>query len=90
MEFEINPYIPCIAKKMVTGTHTTIRWHGDNLMISHLNQEDIMQVVEQIKDIYGKNIKENVGTVHEYIWGIHLNTCSVKKCKSTCRTKSKK
>jgi hypothetical protein len=33
------------------------------LMISHLNQEDIMQVVEQIKDIYGENIKENVGTL---------------------------
>jgi hypothetical protein len=26
-----------------------------------------MQVVQQIKDIYGNNLKENVGTVHGYL-----------------------
>ncbi len=26
-----------------------------------------MQVVQQIKDIYGENLKENVGTVHDYL-----------------------
>jgi hypothetical protein len=26
-----------------------------------------MQLVHQIKDIYGKNLKENVGTVHGYL-----------------------
>jgi hypothetical protein len=26
-----------------------------------------MQVVQQIKGIYGKNLKENVGTVHDYL-----------------------
>jgi hypothetical protein len=31
-------------------------------MISHLKQEEIMQVVQQIKDIYGKKLKENIGT----------------------------
>jgi hypothetical protein len=45
----------------------TIRWHVDDLMISHLKQEEIMQVVQQIKDIYGKNLKENVGNVHDYL-----------------------
>ncbi len=44
-----------------------IRWHIDDLMISHLKQEEIMQVVQQIKDIYGKNLKENVSTVHDYL-----------------------
>ncbi len=65
--FEINPYDPCVANKMVNGSQTTIRWHVDDLMISHLKQEDIMQVVQQIKDIYGENLKENVGTVHDYL-----------------------
>jgi hypothetical protein len=32
----------------------------DDLMISHLKQEEIMQVVQQIKDI-------NVGTAHDYL-----------------------
>jgi hypothetical protein len=36
----------------------TIGWHFDDLMISHLRkQEEIMQVVQQIKDIYGDNLK---------------------------------
>jgi predicted CoA-binding protein len=62
MGFEINPYNPCVANKMVNGSQMTIRWHVDDLMISHLKQEEIMQVVQQIKDIYGKKLKENVGT----------------------------
>jgi hypothetical protein len=45
----------------------TIRWHIDDLMISHLKQKEIVQVVQQIKDIYGDNSKENVGTVHDYL-----------------------
>ncbi len=36
-----------------------VRWHVYELMISHLKQEDIMQVVQQIK--------ENVGTLHDYL-----------------------
>ncbi len=52
---------------MVNGSQMTIRWHVDDLMISHLKQEEIMQVVQQIKDIYGKNLKEIVGTVHDYL-----------------------
>ncbi len=67
MGFEINPYDLCIANKMVNGSQMAIRWHVDDLMISHLKQEETMQVVQQIKDIYGKNLKENVGTVHDYL-----------------------
>ncbi len=89
MGFEINPYDPCIANKMVNGSQMTIRWHVDDLMISHLKQEEIMQVVQQIKDIYGENLKENVGTVHDYL-GMTLITHMVKKYKSTCGTSSKR
>ncbi len=67
MGFEINPYNPCIANKMVNGSQMTIRWHVDDLMISNLKQEEIMQVVQQIKNINGKILKENVGTVHDYL-----------------------
>jgi hypothetical protein len=67
MGFEINPYNPCIANKMVNGSQMMIRWHVDDLMISHLKQEEIMQVVWHIQDNYGKNLKENVGTLHDYL-----------------------
>jgi hypothetical protein len=51
MGFVINPYDPCVANKMINGTQMTIRWHVDDLMISHLSQDEIMKVVQGIKDI---------------------------------------
>jgi hypothetical protein len=45
----------------------TIRWHVDDLMISHLSQDKIMKVVQGIKDIYGEILAETVGTVHDYL-----------------------
>ncbi len=35
MGFEINPFDPCVANKIVDGTQMTVRWHIDDLMISH-------------------------------------------------------
>ena len=45
----------------------TIRWHVDDLMISHVSQDKIMRVLQGIKDIYGENLAETVGTVHDYL-----------------------
>ncbi len=67
MGFEINPYDPYVANKMVNGTQMTIRWHVDDLVKSHLSQDEIMKVVQGIKDIYGENLAETVGTVHDYL-----------------------
>jgi hypothetical protein len=44
MGFEINPYNPCVANKTVNGTQMTIRWHVDDLMISHMSQDKFMKV----------------------------------------------
>ncbi len=54
MGFEINHYSPCVVNKMVNGTQMTIRWHVDDLMISHLSRDKIMKIVQGIKDIYAK------------------------------------
>jgi hypothetical protein len=67
MGFEINLYDSCVSNKTVNGTQMTIRLHVDDLMIIHLKQKDIMHVVQQIQDIYGDNLKENVGAVHDYL-----------------------
>jgi hypothetical protein len=67
MGFVINPYDPCVANKTVNGAQTTIRWHVGDLMISHLSQDKIMKVVRGIKDIYGENLAETVGTMHDYL-----------------------
>jgi hypothetical protein len=67
MGFVINPYNPCVANMMINGTQMTIRWHVDDLMISHVSQDKIMKVVQGIKDIYGENLAETVGTLHDYL-----------------------
>ncbi len=67
MGFEINPYNPCVANKTVNGTQMKVRWHVDDLMISHTCQDDIMAFMEKIKDIHGENLAEKVGTVHNYL-----------------------
>jgi hypothetical protein len=33
--FEINPYDPCVANKIVNGKQLTICWHVDDLFIGH-------------------------------------------------------
>jgi hypothetical protein len=45
----------------------TVRWHVDDLMINHTSQDNIMDFVKKIKDIYGENLAEKVGTVHDYL-----------------------
>ena len=32
--FSIKPYDPCVANKVVNGTHLTVKWHVDDLNIS--------------------------------------------------------
>ena len=35
--FEINPYDPCIANKIVEGKELTVVWHVDDLKVSHVS-----------------------------------------------------
>jgi hypothetical protein len=67
MGFEINSYDPCIANKMVNGMQMTIRWHVDDLMMSHVSCNEIMKIVQEIKNIYGENLTKNSGKVHDYL-----------------------
>jgi hypothetical protein len=67
MGFEINPYNPCVANKLVDGTKMTVRWNVDDLMISHVSQFKILKFVRHIKDIYGDNLAKNVGMTHNFL-----------------------
>ncbi len=67
MGFEVNPYDPCIANKMINSSQMTVRWHVDDLMISHSSNEAISQFLHALKDIYGDNLAENTGRIHDYL-----------------------
>jgi hypothetical protein len=45
MGFEINPYDSCVENKIGNGTQMTIRWHMDDLMMSHVSWDEIMKIV---------------------------------------------
>ena len=34
--YEINPYDPCVANKIINGKQMTICWHVDDLFIGHV------------------------------------------------------
>ena len=38
MGFEINPYDPCVANKMVNGAQCTVYWHVDDLKVFHVDE----------------------------------------------------
>jgi hypothetical protein len=67
MGFEVNPYNPCVANKMINGSQMTVRWHVDDLMISHSRNEDILQFLRALKDMYGDNLAENTGRIQDYL-----------------------
>ena len=39
--FEVNPYDPCVANKIVDGKQLTVTWHVDDLKVSHVKTEVI-------------------------------------------------
>jgi hypothetical protein len=67
MGFEVNPHDPCIANKIINGSQMTMRWHIDDLMISHSSNEAISQFLCTLKDIYRDNLAENTGRIHDYL-----------------------
>jgi hypothetical protein len=51
MGFIINPYDPCVANKIVNGNQLTLRWHVDDLMISHVDMMAINKFLRELKDM---------------------------------------
>jgi len=67
MGFTLNPYDPCVANKLVNGNQLTVSWHVDDLTISCVDELPIRDVIRRLKQIYGQNLKEQLGLVHDYL-----------------------
>jgi hypothetical protein len=65
--FEINPYDPCVATKMVDGTQMTVTWHVDDLKISHLKQSRLDEFLHYLRLKYGDGLVVHTGDVHDYL-----------------------
>jgi hypothetical protein len=67
MGFIINPYDPCVANKIANGKQSTLRWHLDNLMISHVNITAINKFLWELKAVYGNSLTIRIGKQHDYL-----------------------
>ena len=67
--FQLNPYDPCVANKMVEGAQMTVSWHVDDLKVSHLNKKEVDHFMKWINDKYGQITQVTVtrGKIHEYL-----------------------
>ena len=67
--FEANPYDFCVVNKIINGSQCTIRWHVDDLKISHVNGKVNQYILETLQKKYGKEapIPSTTGKVHEYL-----------------------
>jgi hypothetical protein len=67
--FEINPYDPCVANKMINGKQCTILWHVDDLKISHVDHTEVTKIIELLSAEFGKEapLTINRGKTHEYL-----------------------
>ena len=72
MEFEINPYDPCVANKMISGHQMTITFHIDDLKLSHVEERVVDNIIGELRSKYGKGIKVQDGPVVDYL-GCHIH-----------------
>ena len=74
--FEINPYDPCVANKMVNGHQMTICWHMDDFKVSHKDDNAVTALAEKLAELYGPNATVSRGKVHKYL-GMDIDWASV-------------
>ena len=51
--FELNPYAPCMANKMIEGKKMTVLWHVNDLKVSHVEPKEVTKFMEWLESIYG-------------------------------------
>ena len=64
--FELNPYDPCVANKMINGKQFTIVWHVDDLKMSHKDPKEVTKMIKWIESKYGE-IRAKRGKLHNYL-----------------------
>ncbi|CAJ1950974.1 unnamed protein product [Cylindrotheca closterium] len=67
--FVFNRYDPCIANIMVNGKQLTIRFHVDDVLASHMEQQVLEDFFTWVNEKYGglKEVTCTRGKVHTYL-----------------------
>ena len=67
MGFEVNPYDPYVANKMVNGKQMTICWHLDDLKVTHVEKSAVTALALELAKLYGSKTTISRGKVQDYI-----------------------
>ena len=64
--YEINPYDPCVANKMIAGKQMTIAYHVDDCKMSHVSSKVMDDTIEWLRSEYESIFEDGSGamTVH--------------------------
>ena len=67
--YEVNPYDPCVANKIINGKQHTISWHVDDLKSSHVDPKVNDDFQQWLQKEYGqvKEITATRGKRHVYL-----------------------
>jgi hypothetical protein len=72
--FEINPYDPCVANKIVKGKQLTVVFHVDDLKVSHVRALVVTKMADWLKSTYERLFEDGSGEmkicrgkIHEYL-----------------------
>ena len=72
--FELNPYDPCVANKMIEGTQMTICFHVDDCKLSHRKTKVMDNMIEFLRQEYESIFEDGTGKmtvsrgkVHKYL-----------------------
>jgi hypothetical protein len=52
--FELNPYDPCVANKMINNKQCTLVWYVDDNKISHADPKVTTAVINSTEEQFGK------------------------------------
>ena len=68
LNFEINPYDPCVANRYIKNLQQTVSWHVDDLKFSHMDSQVNDDLLKTLDELYGKiaKVKSTRGKRHEY------------------------
>ena len=66
MNFEVNPYDPCVANKTVNGSQMTMMWHVDDLKVSHKESTEVTKCIIALGRMLCDGLSVTRGKVHSY------------------------
>ena len=67
MGFEVNPYDPCVANRIVNGSQCTVVWHVDDLKISHRDEAVVTYFAQELGRRNRNKLKIKRGKVFDYL-----------------------